>query len=328
MKFVIAGLGSIGRRHLRNLLQLDQPEIVLYRSNRSKLPDIDEYKFPVETDLTAALDHNPDAVIISNPTALHMEVAIPAAAAGCHIFMEKPISHSLERIDELKCALIKGGGQFFTAFQFRFHPGLQKIFELLQGGAIGAAISVQSHWGEYLPNWHPWEDFRQGYSARADLGGGVVLTLCHPFDYLCWLLGEIESVWAFTSKQKDFDLDVEDTAEIGLRFSNRTSGTIHLDYYQQPASHTLQIIGTKGTILWNNEDGIAHIYQADQKEWTKYPPPPKFERNWLFMAEMEHFLSVMRGESAPKCTLEDGERALTIALAALASSAKGNLVTL
>ncbi len=80
MKFLIAGLGSIGRRHLRNLLALGERDILLYRTHHSSLPDDELAGFPVETDLEAALAHQPDAVIVSNPTALHLQVAIPARA--------------------------------------------------------------------------------------------------------------------------------------------------------------------------------------------------------------------------------------------------------
>jgi predicted dehydrogenase len=131
MKFLIAGYGSIGRRHLRNLLALGQKDIILYRTNRSTLSEDELAGFTVETDLRAALDHRPDAVIISNPTALHLDVAIPAARQGCHILMEKPVSHSLDRLDELKAALIEGRAKFLTGFQFRFHPGLRSVSSLL-----------------------------------------------------------------------------------------------------------------------------------------------------------------------------------------------------
>ena len=272
MKFLIAGLGSIGRRHLNNLLQLGEQDIVLYRTGQSTLPppelEAAGHQFPVETNLAAALAHQPDAVIISNPTALHLEVAIPAAQAGCHLLLEKPVSHSLAGISNLYRALQSGGGQTLVGFQFRYHPGLQKIAELLVAGAIGRPLSVRAHWGEFLPGWHPWEDYRQGYSARPELGGGVVLTLCHPLDYLRWLIGEIEAVWAFTGRTSDLELMVEDTAEIGLCFKNGVLGTVHLDYNQRPPSHHLEIIGTQGTIAWKASDGLVSVFQAGSSEWS------------------------------------------------------------
>lgn len=315
MRFLIAGYGSIGRRHFRNLLALGQRDIVLYRTHQSTLSDDELKGFTVETDLEAALAHRPDGVIIANPTALHLDVAIPAARAGCHLLLEKPVSHSLERLDELKAALKSGGGQLLVGFQFRFHPGLRQVAHLLQDGSIGRPLSFRAQWSEYLPDWHPWEDYRRGYSARADLGGGVVLTLTHPIDYLRWLLGEVESLWAYTGQVSDLELEVEDVAEIGLKFANGVIGSVHLDYYQRPAVHRLEISGAAGLLQWNNADGSVRLYRAQTDNWETFLLDSGFERNYLFLAELQHFLAVMRGEARPECTLQDGERVLEIALA-------------
>jgi len=316
MKFLIAGYGSIGRRHMQNLLSLGERDIVLYRSNRSTLPTDELAGFPVETDLRAALAHKPDAVIISNPTALHLEVAIPAAESGAHLLIEKPIAHTLRHIPELEHALARGGGQALAAFQFRWHPTLKLAKQILDGGDLGTVTSVRAHWGEYLPGWHPWEDYKQSYSARLELGGGVVLTLCHPFDYLRWLVGEVKSLYAMNGRQGGLGLEVEDTAEISLRFTSGTLGSLHLDYVQRPGTHRLEFIGTQGTLQWDNDGGTLRLYRASYKTWEQYKPAEGFERNDMFLAEMQHFLQVMRGEVLPICTLNDGVQALKLALAA------------
>ena len=191
MKFLIAGLGSIGRRHLRNLQALGETDIVLYRTRRATMPEDELSGLPVETDLHRALDGRPDAVIVANPTALHLEVALQAAEAGCHIFLEKPVSSSLDGLDRLADAAVNSGSRILVGFQFRFHPTLQKAAQLIKDGAIGDVLTIHARWGEYLPNWHPWEDYRSSYAARSDLGGGVTLTLTHPLDYIRWLAGDV-----------------------------------------------------------------------------------------------------------------------------------------
>ena len=274
------------------------------------------------TDLQAALDQRPDAAIIANPTALHLETAIPAAQAGCHLLLEKPISHTTQGLPALRQAVQQGGGQVLVGFQFRFHPGLGQLAAWIAQDAIGRPLSFRAHWGEYLPDWHPWEDYRQGYSARSDLGGGVILTLSHPLDYLRWLLGEVDRLWAFAAKSGALEIDVEDTAEIGLRFQNGAIGSVHLDYNQRPPAHTLEIIGTRGSLNWDNRDGCACLYQAGRRAWQRLSPEEllglerPFERNDLFLAEMRHFLAVARREVQPACSLEDGVAALRLALAA------------
>lgn len=326
MKFLIAGFGSIGRRHLRNLRALGETDFVLLRSHKSTLPDDEIAGLPVETDITAALAHKPDAVVISNPTALHLDVAIPAARVGCAILMEKPLSHSLERLDEFKQAIDIGGARVLLGYQFRFHPGLRQVKSWLEDRAIGRPLSFRAHWGEYLPKWHPWEDYRASYTARTDLGGGVVVTLSHPVDYLHWLFGDVKSLWAFSGQLSDLEIQVEDYAEIGMQFNRGVTGSLHLDYYQQPPSHTLEITGTAGRITWDNADGKASLFTAGMDTWQEVPLPKDFDRNDLFLAEMRHFLDVTQKRTQPICTLVDGEATLKICLAVHQSASYGQLV--
>jgi len=328
MKFLIAGLGSIGKRHLQNLARLGEFDLTVYRTNHSTSPQKDLPEFKMETDLKKALHQKPDAVIIANPTSLHMEVAIAAVEAGCHLFLEKPISHNLDQVKELKNLLMANKRQCLVGFQYRFHPGLQKIVALLQGGAIGRPLSAHAQWGEYLPGWHPWEDYRKGYSARSDLGGGVVLTLCHPLDYLRWMLGEVEQLWAFSGKISDLDINVEDFAEIGLQFTHGTICNLHLDYFRRPPEHRLDIVGSEGTIEWRSETGVTRLYRPVTDAWESFLPPQGFSRNDLFLEEMRHFLDVISGECPPIATLEDGEKSLILAKAVLTSAKTKKMIHL
>lgn len=343
MKYLIAGLGSIGRRHMRNLIALGEKDIVLLRSRKATLPDDELAGYPVETDLREALKkHKPDAVIVANPTSLHLETAIPAAEAGCHILLEKPISHSTEGLDQLETAVQKSGSKVLVAFQFRFHPGLMRAKQLISDGEIGRVISAHVHFGEYLPAWHPWEDYRKGYAARSDLGGGVVLTQCHSLDYLPWLVGKVKSAWGLTAKLSDLEVDVEDTAKIGLRFEGGALGSLHLDFNQQPPSHHFEVIGTKGTIKWDLSDGATHIYRASPAsltistglgikaggQWEAYPLADGWERNVMFVEQMKHFVAVVNGEAQPACTLEDGIRVQKLVEAIHTSNNTGRIVEL
>jgi predicted dehydrogenase len=335
MKYLIAGLGSIGRRHFRNLLALDEKDIVLLRTRKATLPDDELAGYPVETDLREALQkYKPDAVIVANPTSMHLDVAIPAAEAGCHILLEKPVSHSLDRLGVLQQAAHKSGSRILVGFQFRYHPTLNKAREIIGSGTLGKILTVHAHWGEYLPQWHPWEDYRQSYAARTDLGGGVIVTLTHPLDYLRYLLGDVESLWSFNGHISPLEVDVEDVAEIGLKFVRGALGSVHVNYFRRPPVHRLEMVGTSGTLHWDNADGILHFQQmpAPFGSYSEQPPapviasfaPPEgFERNQLFLAQTRHFIEVVRGESEPVCTLEDGVMALRLALAAYASQRSG-----
>ncbi len=269
--------------------------------------------------------HKPHAVVIANPSSLHLDIAIPAAKAGCSILMEKPVSHDMDRIDELQSSLKQGGGRMLVGYQFRFHPGLRQIKTWLDEGFIGRPVSSRAHWGEYMPSWHPWEDYRKSYAARADLGGGVVNTLCHPLDYQSWLFGEVESLWAETSNFA-LDLEVEDTAEIGMRFNNGVISSTHVDYVQRPGQHTLQINGTLGTITWDNATGIAKCYRSETEQWQESSLPVGFERNFLFMDESRHFMDIVSNKTTPICSLEDGIAAIRLTEAIHRSASTGQKV--
>jgi predicted dehydrogenase len=330
MKFLIVGYGSIGRRHFRNLLNLGERDIVFYRTERSTLPDQEIAGYPVETDLDSALDHDPDAVIIANPTAYHLKAAIPAAEKGCHILLEKPISHNREGMDEFIDCVRKNNVQVLIGYQFRFHPNLRTIKDLLEQDYIGKLLSFRSHWGEYLPDWHPWEDYRQSYSARKDLGGGVVLTLSHNFDYLTWLFGQGKVNYSVLRNSFELDIDSEDIAEIGLEFPEDLIGSLHLNYIQIPPKHTLEIIGSKGSIFWDyyqNSVVVQRLTEAGQIEKKDFDCSEDFDRNDLFVEEMKHFLDLVEGKAEPICSLGDGVAALDLALDAL-QQAKNKSVNL
>jgi predicted dehydrogenase len=340
MKFLIAGLGSIGRRHFRNLIALGESDIVLLRTRKATMPDDELAGYPTETNIDEALkNHKPNAVIIANPTSLHLDVAIPAAKAGCHILLEKPVSNSLERLDVLQNAAQKSGSRILVGFQFRYHPTLNKARELIQAGALGRVLTIHAHWGEYLPQWHPWENYRQSYAARADLGGGTILTLTHPLDYLRYLIGEVESLWSFNGHISPLEVDVEDAAEIGLRFKDGAIGGIHLNYFQRPPVHRLEIAGTEGTLRWDNADGVLHFHNTQMPfgSYSDAPPAPMietfsppggFERNQLFIAQTRHFIEIVRGQAEPVCNLNDGIQALRMALGAYESQKIGSIVNL
>ncbi|HSB91269.1 MAG TPA: Gfo/Idh/MocA family oxidoreductase [Anaerolineales bacterium] len=306
MKILIAGLGSIGRRHLRNLAALGQRDVLLYRTGKGTLRSDEFDAYETVTDWREAIARRPDAVVVSNPTSLHLDVAIPAAEAGCHLLLEKPISDSMERVDDLRRAIRQGGGRLLMGFQFRHHPTLRKVKDLVEMGELGQVLSARAYWGEYVADWHPWEDFRVSYAVRRDLGGGVLLTLCHPFDYLRWIFGEVASARGLVGY--GLDLEVEAFAETSLQLESGLLASVHLNYLQRPATHHLEVVGEKGHLRWNGMTGDLEIRVASQDEWQRHPAPAGFERNEMFLAEMRHFLEVAAGSVSPICSLEDGVR--------------------
>ncbi len=319
---LIAGLGSIGRRHLENLRALGCSQFIIYRTYRSTMPDMDVGSALVTGDLQEALSHKPQIAVVSNPTAKHLDVALAAAHAGCHLFIEKPLSHSLERCQELAQRVAQNRLVTMIGCQFRFHPLLVSLRDQLRAGRIGDVLGARAEWGEYLPDWHPWEDYCQSYSARADLGGGVILTLIHPIDYLMWLFGAVRRAHASIRRVPSLQTSADDDwAEIALEFAGGVVGQIHLDYVQKPPVHRLHVWGDRGRVMWNYHEGTL-AWEATDGSTQREHVPQGFERNTMFLDEMREFLDAARDRRASLIPLEDGIAALDVALRAKQNARK------
>lgn len=315
-EILVVGLGSIGRRHLRNLKALGWDGIRLYRTGRATLPERDLDGLPVEHDLEVALERHPLAVVVSNPSALHVPVALSASQAGSHLFLEKPLSDRRDGVEELTSRVQSRGLTALMGFHFRYSPGLARIRRWVQDGSLGAIVAVEVRWSEFLPDMHPWEDFRVSYAARADLGGGVLNTLCHPFDYLRWLLGNARVVAATESQRGALGLSVETSVDVRLSFATGAAGLVHLDFLERPRQHRLRVTGTDASAGWSDHDHAAWLWPNGTPRPERVSAPVGFERNTLFVEEMAHFLACLRGDEIPRCTLQDGAAALELVLAA------------
>jgi len=217
---LVIGAGSAGYRHLINARALGVGDLSVFSTGTGALKEPLPSDIRVETDFELALSRGIQAAIIANPTSLHVDSALAAVRAGCHLLIEKPLSHALLNIQDLQAEVQNRDRVALVGYQFRFHPSLQQIRLWLKQEAIGEIVSAHAVWGEYLPAWQPWRDYRTSYSARSDLGGGVLLTLSHPIDYLRWFLGEVVRVSARTARRSGLELDVEDTALVHLEFES------------------------------------------------------------------------------------------------------------
>jgi predicted dehydrogenase len=342
------GLGAIGQRHLRNLQQLlgEELEVIAWRTRRlnhvltpqmqiEENADVESrFNISVFAELADALAQNPDIAVIANPTHAHIPVAIEAARAGCHLFLEKPLSHNLDGIQELQEIVREKNLVAFVGYQLRFHPCYKLVRTLLQQNAIGNLLTARMAFGEYLPGWHPYEDYRQSYAARRELGGGVILTQIHDLDIALWLFGMPRRVFALGGHFSDLELDVEDTVSMLLEceYSHREpyrqtlrALPVHVqqDYLQKPGTRSLEIVGDTGKIALDLPLAQVEVFHADC-ERAEIHCFENFERNQIFMEEIQHFLECIKTNTTPSITIVDGAQSLKIALAALRSLETGN----
>ena len=313
---LISGFGSVGRRHFRNLKEMGFTDFVFSRSMKSAVPTDEIAGYPQTSSLEEALGRHPRVAFVTNPTSLHLSVALRAARAGCHLFIEKPLSNELTGCDDLSTLCQSENLVTMIGCQHRFHPLLLTLRDGIRNGKLGMVLAARAEYGDYLPAWHPWENHRTSYSARRDLGGGVILTLIHPIDYLYWLFGPVSNVEATASRVESLQTDVDDDmADITLHFDSGVIGDVHLDYVRRPPIHSLIVRGeTGGATL----DFLAGRLSWDLRNGAKEVTvtPQGFERNAMFVEETRHFLECVEEEKPTLSPLQDGIEVLKIALKA------------
>lgn len=342
MKILFAGLGSIGQRHLRNLRGLfgDGVQISAFRARRRSPvlnPDMTvradaelESTYGVRSfaTLEAALAEKPDAVFVTNPNSLHMPVALAAARQGCHLFIEKPLAHTLDGVDQLMALTEKQRLKVFVAYQFRFHPALQKIKTILEQRRLGRLVGAHIVNGEYLPAWHPYEDYRETHPARRALGGGCLNIQTHELDYALWFFGMPQSVYAVGGQLSDLEVDVEDSVSVLLRCADEGRPLpvhVHLDYLQRPPQRLCEIYGDAGKIRFDYYANVLE-YSETATGQTEVHRFDSFERNQMFVDELKHFFACLRGHAEPLVDLREARRSMQIAQSAMASLEKEKVV--
>lgn len=341
MKILMIGLGSIGQRHLRNIKRVlgEEAEILAYRVRglqrtfsdtmqiRDRVSLEEEYHIRAFASLTEALLEKPELAFITNPTNMHIPCAIQCAKAGCHLFLEKPVSDSLEGIDELQKAAQDAGIKIFVGYQNRFHPAICAVKEVLEAGSLGKILSVHSVVGERLTTMHTYEDYKETYMARKDMGGGVVTNqLVHEMDYLYYLFGKPVSVYALGGTIGNLGIDVEDNCDALFLMENgteRVAVNVHADFYQSPPSRFIKVIGEKGQIQADLINGTVTKTVSDVTEHIAFT---EFVRNDMFIEELKLFLSCVKEGGKEAITLEDGIVSLKMAMAIKESMQTGGVV--
>lgn len=332
MKILFVGLGGIGQRHVRNIRRLlgSSVEIIAYRTRRQThvvTPELNsdasrnveqEYSIRVFLHLEEALAAKPSVAFICNPSNMHLSAGRACIENGCDLFLEKPLSNRLDGVATLIRSAAERERVAMVGYQLRFHPCLRKLTGIVKGGSLGNLLAVRATVGEDLTKWHPFEDYRQMYASRANLGGGVVLSQIHEFDYLYSLFGLPERVYAIGGHWSDLEIDVEDTASILMNFrvENRVLPVhLHQDYLQWPPSRQCEVIGDRGRAVMDLRSLTVTVFQRD-RETPEVCSFADFQRNQLFLDELTHFLDCVKTRRKPIVDLADAMQSLRMAIAA------------
>lgn len=332
MKVLVVGLGNIAHRHIKNIKIL-YPDFRIglcrHSVQQKDLGELRPYMDDIFFDIERALTWKPDVTLVTNPASFHVQTALHFAAQGSHLFIEKPLSIDLHEVDTLLQECDKRMTVLMVGYVLRFCEPLKILKQALIEEKVGRILSISSSVGRHLTEWRPGRDYRQSVSVKRELGGGAIFELSHELDYVRWLIGEIDSVFAYADKVSDFDSDVEDVAEIILRFRSGTIGRVHLDMVDYASHRSCRIVGTYGTLLWSfSEKCRVQLYSARLKKWVDLYSSEEFDNNEMYMEELKHFFDCVAQKKEPLVTGKDGRRVLEIALAAKKSIEEGKSVTL
>lgn len=329
-RILIVGLGSIGKRHLRlarGLLPNTDIRVLRSRAGSAVPATANGGFFSIDDAIAFA----PQIAVIASPAPFHIATAQALAEVGVHLLIEKPLSASLDGVAQLLKTCHQRGTVLLTGYNLRFLPSLQRFRDLLGERVIGRVLSVRCEIGQYLPSWRPDSDYRQGVSARRELGGGALLELSHELDYLRWIFGEVEWVKATLSRQSSLELDVEDTAHLTLGFvpaadGHQLIGAVNLDFIRHDTTRLCTAIGENGSLRWDGLTSQVMAYMVGEKEWRELFRH-QHQRDDSYLAEWQNFIACVTENRTPLITGEDGLKVLEIIEAVRSSAASGGQVS-
>lgn len=342
MNFLIVGLGGIGQRHLRNLCKLKDPEDTIFairtRGKQLVLDDTlqvigdnleEKYKVIRLDSFESALANKIDAAFICTPTALHTDMLLNCVTNGIPVFVEKPISHLLDGLDNIAKESLKNNVTTFVGYQMRYHPCIIKAKQILSEERIGNVLSVLAEVGEDVTSWHKYEDYKELYACKKELGGGVILTQIHELDYLHYLFGFPQKIFAMGGQNSNLEIDVEDVVDLSMTFQVSDDNksifvNLHEDFLQKPGSRTCKIIGTDGKLVIDFPISSIQLFNGDGE--CVYHEKYEFDRNELFIAEIKEFIEAVKEHRQTTIPLSEGIIGLKMALAAQESLRSGRVI--
>lgn len=318
---LVVGAGSIGRRHLANLRALGVARLAVCEPDEDRRAAAASAMANVETyaALSPALEtFRPTAALICTPPTEHVAPARELVRAGVDLFLEKPVAASMDGVRELIREAADAARVVQVGYNLRFHPVLVAVKRLLAENTIGSVLYAHAQVGQYLPDWRPTVDYRDSYTARRELGGGILLDASHEIDYLTWLLGRPGSVACAAGKASSLEVDVEESATLLLGYASGMHAVVHMDFVRRGYLRTLDLVGETGNII-----GDIGAKTVVLQRGTGAAEAIVLPVNDMYRAELEAFLDCVAYRRQPLVDLAQAVHTLEIVLLAKASAADG-----
>ena len=305
------GLGSIGLRHLQVLNEIGKFDIAAYRTKKGlkKIPEEIEKKIKFFYNENNAFAWNPNFIIVSNPTNLHLNYILKSIDYNIDALIEKPIANDFNKVKEVKDRIIKRNNKIYIGYNLRFHPIVKKIKEIIDSGKFGKILKAELYVGEYLPFWHPYEDYRKSYAAKKELGGGVLRTLSHEIDLGQYWFGEYKKIFAKVLKISDLDINVDDNTDIFAEMENKIILKISMDYLNPLGIRKGEIFFEKGLLKYDFLRKEIIFTDYKNKENKILLKIDYYDRNEQYRCQMENLL---KNNDKKLCSLEEGINVLKI----------------
>lgn len=321
MRGMVIGLGSIGRRHLQNLLRL-RPQLSMILVRRKESDPLDTGgDVRVVHDVASAIALAPHFAVLATPSHMHAEALRPLLRAGIPCYVEKPVVASDAQARELASLLdaLKATPTTQVGCNLRFLPSLQKLRAIVTGGTIGAIVRANLVAGQWLADWRRDEDYRKSYSARGE-GGGVILDLIHEIDQARWLFGEFDRVQAMAGKLSSLEIESEDVACLLLAGHGRPLVAISLDYVSRRMVRRYEVVGDNGTAIWDLGAKTLEVLRAEGIERIDCGRDA-FDVGATYVSALNEFLEAIEGKCAGTSQdIRDGMKSTRLALDARAAA--------
>lgn len=316
MKFLVIGLGSMGKRRVRNLITLDQKDIIGFDPRKDRCVEA-EQKYSIKTyqNFEDAINTKPDAMIISTPPDLHSKYAKIAIEKKSHFFTEANVvtDGMSEIIDLLKNNDIVG----VPSSTLRFHNMFLKLKTILmENKNLGNVLCILHHNGHYLPDWHPWEDYRDFYVSKKITGAGREMV---PYElvWLTALFGKIRNVKGLKTRTGILDSEIDDLYNAILEFDNGIKGMLTVDVISRIPYRQIKIITENGVIESDWNEKKIKVFTKSEGWGEFIIDSGKPEKNYIhgegtYVNEIEGFIQAIKKEKKFPYSFEEDLYTLNI----------------
>jgi predicted dehydrogenase len=294
LKVGVIGYGSIGKRHVANLLELGISNIILLRTKGSS----NEFGLTETSEIESLIEQNCDFYIISNPTAFHGKYLEVLLKSNLNILCEKPLVNSLTELSRIEKLLENYSGFSHVVYNMRYHLCTRCVSDLLKDNEVGQVYSANFFVGQYLPDWRPDVDHLDTYSSSFRLGGGVTLDLIHEIDLAITLLGKPKGeILSIVKRISNLTIDSEDIAEILYQSETNSVISIHLDYLYRGIKRQFNIVGETGNISCDFVKNSVTVSRDDNKI-VKHFKFGDFHRNQMYLSLMDEYIQLLLGQKS------------------------------